>query len=59
MGKFSVLNEQQRKLCQECGINPEGLAVILENDTVLWMLHLKTRNEISIQKNRSMRNGRT
>lgn len=52
MGMFAVLNEAQSALCRECGIDPEGFLVILDNDRCLMLLHLKSRNEVMIQKNR-------
>lgn len=51
MGDFTVPNARQRELCLECGIDPEGFMVILENDRALMLLHLKSRNEVSIYKN--------
>ena len=50
MGDFSVPNKEQKALCRECGIDPEGVVVILENDSTLALLHLKTRNEVTITK---------
>ena len=51
MGDFTVPNEEQKRLCRECGVDPEGFMVILENDRCLALLHLKSRNEVSIYKN--------
>lgn len=50
MGDFTVPNERQAQLCRDCGINPQGVAVILENDSVLAMLHHKSGNEVTITK---------
>jgi len=52
MGDFTVPNAEQAQLFRECGIEPKGYAVILDNDRVLCALHLKSRNEIMICKNR-------
>ena len=59
MGQFTVPNETQRKLCRECGIDPEGVMVILDNDRVLALLHLKSRNEVMISKNVRVKHGST
>lgn len=50
MANYTVPTAEQKQLCRDCGINPEGMAVILENDSILAMLHLKTRNEVTITK---------
>lgn len=50
MGDFTVPNAHQKQLCRDCGIDPAGVAVILENDSVLAMLHHKTGNEVTITK---------
>lgn len=52
MGDFTVPNEEQAALCQETGVDPDQFMVILENDTTLCLLHIKTRNEVSVHKNR-------
>lgn len=57
MGDFTVPNEAQRALCLECGIDPEGVVVILDNDRVLMLLHLKSRSDISIYKNARAKHG--
>ena len=57
MGLFTVLDEEQMALCRECGIDPEGFMVILDNDRCLMLLHLKSRNEVMIQKNRRAKHG--
>lgn len=57
MGDFTVPNEAQRALCLECGIDPEGFMVILDNDRSLMLLHLKSRNEVSIYKNVRVKHG--
>lgn len=59
MGQFSVPNAVQQALCRECGIDPEGFVVILDNDRILTLLHLKSRNEVMISKNRRVQNGST
>lgn len=55
MGDYSVPNKAQRELCRECGIDPEGVVVILENDSTLAMVHLLTRNEVTITKGEAQR----
>ena len=55
MGGHSVPTKEQVALCRECGIDPDGVVVILENDSTLAMLHLKTRNEVTITKGEAQR----
>ena len=59
MGQFTVPNREQRELCRECGIDPDGFQVILDNDRSLWLLHLKSRNEVMISKNVRVKHGST
>lgn len=54
---FKVPNQEQRKLLQECGIEPAGYAVTFDDKDRLCLLHLKSRNEIMICKNRRVTNG--
>lgn len=57
MGLFKMLDEEQSALCRECGIDPEGFMVILDNDRCLMLLHLKSRNEVMISKNVRVKHG--
>ncbi|MBQ3193759.1 MAG: hypothetical protein IJB59_09360 [Oscillospiraceae bacterium] len=59
MGQFTVPNDAQRELCRDCGIDPAGFMVILDNDRVLAMVHLKSRNEVMISKNVRVKHGST
>ena len=59
MGEFTMPNAAQRELCAACGIDPEGYVIIRENDRLLTMLHLKSRNEIMISKNEVKKHGCT
>lgn len=59
MGEFTVPNEAQRRLCWESGVDPEVFLVILDNDRCLMLLHLESRNEVSIYKNVRVKHGRT
>ena len=51
MGQYPVLNEEQEQLVKNTGMDPVQFVVILDNDRCLCLLHLKTRNEVSIFKN--------
>lgn len=55
MGDFAALNQRQKALCRESGVDPEGMSVILENENTLRMLHHKTRNLVTIHKGESQR----
>ncbi len=48
--RFRVPNERQAELCRACGIEPDGMAVTIENDRYICLLHHKSRNEITIYK---------
>lgn len=50
MGDFTVPNDRQAQLCRECNIDPAGMTVILENDSVLAMQHHISGNEVTITK---------
>ena len=54
-GKFSTPDERQAALCRQSGVAPEGMAVILENESVLALKHHKSGNEISIHKGEKQR----
>lgn len=54
---FAVPNQEQKELLRECGIDPQGYAVVLDDKDHLCLLHLKSRNEILICKNRRVTNG--
>ena len=55
--KFSVPNETQVRFCRECGIDPMGYVVRSDSEDTLVLLHLKTRNEVLISKNRRKNSG--
>ena len=55
MGDFTVPNTGQAMLCRESGVNPEGMTVILENDSVLTMKHHISGNEVMIIKGLAQR----
>lgn len=55
MGDFTVPNAHQAQLCRDSGVDPAGMAVILENDRVQWMLHHKSGNEVTITKGYAQR----
>lgn len=50
MGDFTAPNAHQRQLCRESGVDPDGMAVILENNSLLVMLHHISGNEVTITK---------
>ena len=50
--KFLVPNEEQARWLRECGIDPQGYVVRSDSDNSLCLLHLKTRNEVLISKNK-------
>ena len=63
-GEFRVLTYEEREICRENGVDPEGKVVILRNDTGLHMLHHKTRDEVYIyfgdarlRKNKEVKHG--
>ena len=47
-GEFRELTQEERALCRENGIDPEGKTVVLSNDRGLWLLHHKTRDTLHI-----------
>lgn len=53
--KFSVPSAEQEEIIRSMGIDPAGFVVRLAREDSLTLLHLKTRNEVMITINRSMR----
>lgn len=47
---FSVPDAHQVQLCRESGVNPEGMTVIMEDDSVLSLKHHISGNEVLIIK---------
>ncbi len=47
-GEFRNLTQEERALCRENGIDPEGKTVVLSNDNCLILLHHKTRDTLHI-----------
>lgn len=48
-GDFRELTLEEKELCRELGIDPEGKTVVLSNGDGLWLLHHKTRDELHIR----------
>ncbi|MBQ8579321.1 MAG: hypothetical protein IJ448_01350 [Oscillospiraceae bacterium] len=57
MANYTVPTAEQKQLCRECGLDPDGVMVMLDNEQCLVLLHLKSRNELMIYKNRRVTNG--
>lgn len=50
MGDFTEPNARQKQICLDTDVDPAGMQVILENDSVLSMLHHNSGNEVMIVK---------
>lgn len=50
--KFSVPNKEQEQWIRECDMDPAGYVVRTDSEDMLGLLHLKSRNEVTIVKNR-------
>ena len=50
MAGFATPNDKQKELILDTEINPDGMAVIHENEDVLMLKHHKSGNEIMIIK---------
>ena len=48
-GEFRELTQEERALCRENGIDPEGKTVVLSTGDGLWLIHHKTRDELHIR----------
>ena len=48
-GEFRNLTQEEKEICLENGIDPEGKAVILSNGDSLVLLHHKTRDNVYIR----------
>lgn len=49
---FTVPNQDQAALLREMGIDPDGYAIMTDNEDTMTARHLKTRHDIFISKNR-------
>lgn len=49
---FTVPNQEQAALLYEMGIDPDGYAIMTDNEDAMTARHLKTRHDIFISKNR-------
>lgn len=49
---FTVPDLEQSALMREMGIDPNGYAVMTDNEDTMTARHLKTRHDIFISKNR-------
>ena len=47
-GEFRELTQDERALCRELGIDPEGKTVVLSNDSCLILLHHETRDTVHV-----------
>lgn len=47
-GEFRSLTPEEKALCRENGIDPDGKTVVLSNDSRLILLHHKTRDMLHI-----------
>lgn len=48
--RYPVPNAEQKELLQRIDIDADNWIVVLDNDRVLWLRHLKTRIDITISK---------
>ena len=48
-GEFRNLTTEEKTLCRENGIDPEGKTVVLSNSDGLWLVHHETRDEVHIR----------
>lgn len=48
-GEFRELTQEEKALCRELGIDPEGKTVVLSNGDGMWLVHHKTRDEVHIR----------
>lgn len=49
---FTVPDQEQSALLREMGIDPDGYAIMTDNEDTMTARHLKTRHDIFISKNR-------
>lgn len=50
-GAFTVPNKAESELMVLLGLDPKAYAVVLSNEDTLWLMHYKTRHEITIRRN--------
>lgn len=52
---FAVPDQEQSALMREMGIDPDGYAIMTDNEDTMTARHLKTRHDIYISKNRRVK----
>ena len=50
MGKARVPDEQERKIMEENGLDPEKFCVTFRDETTIVLRNYKTRDELTIHK---------
>ena len=53
---FTVPDQEQSMFMREMGIDPDGYAIMTDNEDTMTARHLKTRHDIFISKNRRVKN---
>ena len=48
-GEFRELTQEERLICADNGIDPDGKTVVISNSDGLWLIHHKTRDEVHIR----------
>ena len=54
--KFAVPDQEQAAMLREMGIDPDGYAIMTDDENTMTARHLKTRHDIYISKNRRVAN---
>ena len=57
VSRFTVPTAEQAEILREMGMDPEAYVVHLAREDAMWLLHLKTRNEVMITINRRVKHG--
>ena len=57
MGQFTALNDEQAGWVREIGADPREFSLILDNEQCMVLMHMKSRNELMLYKNRRVKRG--
>lgn len=57
MGRFSVLNQEQAQLVRDIGMDPDQFVVLVDNERAMYLMHIKSRNEVTIHKKQGVYRG--
>lgn len=50
MANSRVLDEREKEIVRENGMDPDRFGVLYRDDTTIWLLNFRTRDTVTIRK---------